>query len=50
MSQENVDVVRRNLESFEEDAGAWLETLDPDVRLYPLEEALVKVNNLEAIF
>jgi ketosteroid isomerase-like protein len=38
MSQENVEVVRRNLESFEDDVEAWLDTLDHAVRWYPLEE------------
>jgi ketosteroid isomerase-like protein len=48
MSEENVEVVRRNLESFEDDAGAWLETLDPDVKLYPLEEGHSPVVGHEA--
>jgi ketosteroid isomerase-like protein len=38
MSQENVEIVRRNLESFEDDTETWLGTLDPAVRWYPLEE------------
>src|SRR3954454_19234733 len=38
MSRENVEIVRTNLESFEDDAETWLGTLDPAVRGYPLEE------------
>jgi ketosteroid isomerase-like protein len=48
MSQKNVEVVRRNLESFEDDPKSWLETLDPDVRWYPMEERNTLVRGHQA--
>jgi hypothetical protein len=38
MSKENVEVVRRHLESFEDDVETWLDTFDLAVKLHPLEE------------
>src|SRR6266550_1622491 len=38
MSQENVEIVRRHLESFVDDVETWLDTFDPAVKVYPLEE------------
>jgi hypothetical protein len=38
MSQENVEVVRRAIESFQNEVETWLDTLDPAVRWYPEEE------------
>src|SRR5262245_36033349 len=38
MSEENVEVVRRNLESFQDDVKAWLDTLDTGIRWHPMEE------------
>jgi hypothetical protein len=39
MSQENVEVVRRAIESYESDEEAWLGTLDPEIVWYPVEES-----------
>jgi ketosteroid isomerase-like protein len=38
MSEENVEVVRKHLKSFEDDVETWLDTFDPGVRVYPVEE------------
>jgi len=38
MSQENVAVVLRNIETFEHDEEAWLSTADPALEWYPIEE------------
>ena len=38
MSQENVEIVRRCIETFEHDEEAWLSTTDPAVEWYPIEE------------
>jgi ketosteroid isomerase-like protein len=38
MSQENVEIVRRNVETFEHGEEAWLSTVDPEAEWYPLEE------------
>ena len=38
MSQENIAVVLRNLETFEHDEEAWLSTADPAIQWYPIEE------------
>ena len=38
MSQENVEIVRRNFETFEHDEEAWLSTADPAIEWYPIEE------------
>jgi ketosteroid isomerase-like protein len=38
MTQENVEVVRRAIETFEHDEEAWLSTIDPAVDWYPIEE------------
>jgi ketosteroid isomerase-like protein len=38
MSQENVEVVRRAVETYGSDVEAWLDTLDPAIRWYPSEE------------
>ena len=38
MSRENVEVVRRSLEAFEDDQDAWLQTLDPELEWYPVED------------
>ena len=38
MSQENVEVVRRSLEAFEDDEEAWIQTLDPDLVWNPIED------------
>jgi len=38
MSQENVEVVRRTVETFGHDEEAWLGTIDPAAEWYPIEE------------
>jgi len=38
MSQENLAVVLRNIETFEHDEEAWLSTADPALEWYPIEE------------
>jgi ketosteroid isomerase-like protein len=38
MSEENVEIVRRSLETFGHDEEAWLSTADPAVEWYPIEE------------
>jgi hypothetical protein len=38
MSEENVEIVHRNLETFEHDEEAWLSTIDPAAEWYPIEE------------
>ena len=39
MSQENVEVVRRSVEAFGgDDEEAFLQTLDPDLVWYPIED------------
>ena len=48
MSEENVEIVRRSLESFEPNVEAWLETLDPDVKWYVREERHALVVGHEA--
>ncbi len=37
MSQENAEVVRRAIESFEDDVETWLGTLDPAIEWHPQE-------------
>jgi ketosteroid isomerase-like protein len=39
MSQENVEIVRRSVEAFGgDDEEAFLQTLDPDLVWYPIED------------
>jgi ketosteroid isomerase-like protein len=38
LSEENVEIVRRGTEAFEDDEEAWLQTLDPDLVWYPIED------------
>jgi ketosteroid isomerase-like protein len=38
MSEENVEAVRRSFETFENDEEAWIQTLDPDLVWYPIED------------
>jgi ketosteroid isomerase-like protein len=40
---ENVDVVRRCIETFATDEGAWLATLDPEMAWHPHEEGHIPV-------
>ena len=42
MSQENVEVVRRCLETFETDEDAWLQTIDPELEWYPIEDGHIR--------
>jgi len=42
MSQENVEIVRRCLETFETDEDAWLQTLDPELEWYPIEDGHIR--------
>jgi ketosteroid isomerase-like protein len=49
MSEENTEIVRRHLESFEGDVETWLETFDPAVRVYPLEERHALVLGRQAV-
>jgi hypothetical protein len=39
MSQENVEIVRRCLEALQDDEETWLQTLDPGLVRYPIEDA-----------
>jgi hypothetical protein len=49
MSQEeNLAVVRRNIESFGDDVETWLDTLDPSIRWYPEEEHHALLRGREA--
>ena len=47
MSQENVEIVQSWLEAFEEDEGVWLQTLDPDIEWYPLEEGHIPSHGID---
>ena len=38
MPQENVAIVRRAFEAFQDDEETWLQTLDPDLVWYPIED------------
>jgi ketosteroid isomerase-like protein len=38
MSQENLTVVLRAIQAFEDDEEAWLSTADPGIEWYPIEE------------
>jgi ketosteroid isomerase-like protein len=38
MSQENVEVVRKSLQTIEGDPETWLGTLDPALEWYPIED------------
>ena len=42
MSEENVEIVRRCLETFETDEDAWLQTLDPELEWYPIEDGHIR--------
>ena len=47
MSQENVDVVRRWLWAFENDADAFLNTIDPEIEWFPFEESHTRSYGVE---
>jgi ketosteroid isomerase-like protein len=47
MSQENVEVVRRAFEAFQDDEEAWLKTLDPDLVWYPIEDGHIPRRGIE---
>jgi ketosteroid isomerase-like protein len=49
MSRENVEVVRRAIESFEDDVDAWLGTLDPEIEWYPEEEGHTPARGYDAV-
>jgi ketosteroid isomerase-like protein len=49
MSEENVEVVRRALEAFEDDEKAWLRTLDPDLVWYPIEDGHIPRRGIEEV-
>jgi len=38
MSQENIEVVRKAIETFDSDVDAWLTTLDPEIDWYVSED------------
>jgi ketosteroid isomerase-like protein len=42
MSQENVELVLRSIEAFEQDEEAMLSTLDPGVEWYPIEDGNIR--------
>ena len=42
MSQENVEIVQRCVETFETDEGAWLQILDPELEWYPIEDGHIR--------
>ena len=46
--EENFEVVRRCLATFEDDPEEWLETLDPDIEWYPEEEGHALIRGREA--
>ena len=48
MSEENVEIVRRAIETFPTDVEAWLDTMDRMIRWYPLEEGHSLVVGREA--
>jgi ketosteroid isomerase-like protein len=48
MSQENVEVVRRCLETYEADEDAWLQTLDPELEWYPRGDGHIRRVGLDA--
>ena len=48
MSQENVEIVRRSTEAFEDDEEAWLSAIDPAVEWYPIEDGHIPSRGLEA--
>jgi ketosteroid isomerase-like protein len=49
MSQEeNLAVVRRNIDSYDDDVETWLDTLDPSISWYPGEEHPAVVRGREA--
>jgi ketosteroid isomerase-like protein len=48
VSQENVEIVRRGTEAFEDDEEAWLSTFDPAVEWYPIEDGHIPSRGFEA--
>ncbi|MEK6250947.1 MAG: nuclear transport factor 2 family protein [Actinomycetota bacterium] len=48
MSQENVEVVLRSIEAFEDDEEAWLSTSDPAFEWYPIERGHIPARGHEA--
>jgi ketosteroid isomerase-like protein len=47
MSQENVEIVRRCVETFENDEEAWIQTLDPDLVWYPIEDGHIPSRGID---
>ena len=47
MSEENVEIVRRGTEAFEDDEEAWLQTLDPDLVWYPIEDGHIPSRGID---
>jgi ketosteroid isomerase-like protein len=48
MSQENVEIVLRAIQAFEDDEKAMLSMLDPAVEWYPIEDEHIPSRGLEA--
>src|ERR1044072_9055643 len=48
MSKENVEIVRRCLETYEADEEAWLQTLDPEVEWHPIGDGHIRRVGLDA--
>src|SRR5262245_37966572 len=47
MSTQNVEIVQRWLETFEEDEQGWLQTLHPEIEWHPLEEGHIPSHGLD---
>jgi ketosteroid isomerase-like protein len=47
MSQENVEIVRTCVETFENDEEAWIQTLDPDFVWYPIEDGHIPSRGID---
>src|SRR5438876_10862701 len=47
MSQENVEIVRRGVEAFEDDEEVWIQTLDPDLVWYPIEDGHIPATGID---
>ena len=42
MPQENVEIVQRCLDAYETGEDAWLQTLDPELEWYPIEDGHIR--------
>ena len=47
MSRENVEIVQRSVEGFGGDEGAFLQTLDPELVWYPIEDGHIPARGID---